>query len=123
MRRIQAYRPGPALGAWGEYQAMAECRPAWDGTVFDAARVAVPCRRGRVVRRALEGVNEREEVWPGPSGFAASLPDLVAHLVVDVDGEDVGFAVPVAGFDAQELAGRVVGHGDGLMLPFAGELT
>ena len=64
------------------------------------------------MRRALDGVDDQTEGRLGPSDFPASLPDFVPHLVVNVDGEDVGLAVVVAGNDAQELAGRVVGDCD-----------
>ena len=71
-----------------------------------------PCLRGRVVRRALDGIDDQTEGRLGPSDFPASLPDLVPHLVVNVDGEDVGLAVLVAGNNTQKLAGGVVGDCD-----------
>lgn len=48
----------------------------------------------------------------GPAGMPASLPGLALDLVVNVDFEDVLFAVLLAGDDAQELAYRVVGDGN-----------
>ena len=100
-----------ACRVWG-CQAAAVWRPSCNEAALDAARLIFPCLRGRVVRRALDGVDDQTEGWQGPSDFPASLPDLVPHLAVNVDGEDVGLAVVIAGNDTQELAGRVVGDRD-----------
>ena len=70
------------------------------------------CLRGGA-RGALDGVEEPSEGWPGPPDSAASLPGLVLDLAVGVDGEEALSAVLVAGDDAQELADRVTGDGDG----------